>query len=144
MDFEVRRQADQGNLLFSYTVQEDHMASAVHGHEFLGVGRDDKGNEVHVFRMSPLNCQPQEADGRQPQQEPNKLPWKLEGHLNRSNGDAYSLWSRPHREGFTMYGLTHSDEVQPQGTGGYTSLEAITRKTGISIPAHLLPPGAAT
>jgi len=52
-DFEQRRQQETMNLLFSYTVQEDHTAS-LHGYKFLGAGYDDKGNEVHVFELKQL------------------------------------------------------------------------------------------
>lgn len=51
--FEARRQQETVNILFSYTVQEDHMA-ALHGYKFLGAGYDDNGNEVHVFELKQL------------------------------------------------------------------------------------------
>lgn len=50
-DFDSRRTAGLGNLLFSYDVAEDKLAAEAHGYEFVGAGRDGNGNEVHVFRM---------------------------------------------------------------------------------------------
>lgn len=52
--FETRCKPDSGNLLLTYTVDKDHLAAAL-GHEYLGVGHDHEGSEVHVFKMSALD-----------------------------------------------------------------------------------------
>jgi len=41
------------NLEFSYGVKSDNELS-VKGFKFLGTGKDEKGQEVHVFQKEPL------------------------------------------------------------------------------------------
>ncbi len=40
--------SDETNLIFSYTVEQDHALNNA-GHVFLGVAHDNNDEEVHVF-----------------------------------------------------------------------------------------------
>lgn len=52
MKFEERCAPSAGNMLLSYTVAEDNEATAM-GFTFMGVCKDAKGEEVHVFQKEP-------------------------------------------------------------------------------------------
>ena len=51
-NFEMRCTPAAGNLLLTYTVNEDK-AAVEKGFPFLGVARDSNGSEVHLFEMQP-------------------------------------------------------------------------------------------
>jgi hypothetical protein len=53
MEFETRCTLEAGNVLLTYNKNED-LAAVNRGYEFIGVGRDDAGREVHVFRATSL------------------------------------------------------------------------------------------
>lgn len=53
MNFDDRCSPDVGNMLLSYSVQEDEKAVAL-GFKFLGVCSDARGEEVHVFQKESL------------------------------------------------------------------------------------------
>lgn len=53
MDFETRCTPEAGNVLVTYNSTED-LAAVNRGYEFVGVGRDDAGREVHIFRITTL------------------------------------------------------------------------------------------
>lgn len=57
ISFETRINPNSGNILFSYSVDEDNKAVAL-GFEFMGAAKDHNGLEVHAFRMAPLNLPP--------------------------------------------------------------------------------------
>lgn len=57
LSFETRIKADSGNILFSYSVDEDNKANAL-GFDFMGAAKDHNGLEVHAFRMAQLNLPP--------------------------------------------------------------------------------------
>ena len=57
VSFETRINPDSGNILFSYSVDEDNKATAL-GFEFMGAAKDQSGREVHAFRKTPLDFPP--------------------------------------------------------------------------------------
>jgi hypothetical protein len=60
--------------------------------------------------------------------------WGCLGSLSHRGKD-YFLWTRLHREGFDFYQLTHSAKVAPcANSGGYVSLDYLSRVTSIVIP----------
>jgi hypothetical protein len=67
------------------------------------------------------------------------MEWEYERHVEHE-GKTYHVWSAQHREGYTAYQLTLQpdsktglDYVKPTGNAHFTSLEAITRRTGIEL-----------
>ena len=65
-----------------------------------------------------------------------KMNWEYEKHVEY-RGKTYHLWSAIHREGYRAFTLTHHPAdtmapfVKPQGSGHWTSLESVSKRTGI-------------
>lgn len=65
-------------------------------------------------------------------------PWEYVTHAETDSRDTLHVWKCQHREGYTAWALTHqpdagghSNFVEPEGTGHFTSFNALLHRGGI-------------